>query len=522
VRLRELDVAVVGGGLAGNLLARQLRIACPELAVGLFERSTGTAYKVGEATVEIAANYLTRRLRLTNYLYEHHLPKNGLRYFFDSPDRASPLERMSEMGTVSLPFHPAFQLDRARLEADLLEMNRRDGVHVRTGARVEDIELGSGGGVHRLRVEDASGSSLYAARWLVDAGGRAAILARQLGLRTEQQDHRIGSVWARFEGVADIDSLGSEAFRARIRHTSRRLSTIHFWYRGYWIWFIPLRGGLTSVGVTGRNVTERAALRTSEGFRAFLEEHAAIATLMRGAKLVDLGSFARIAYGTRRFFHPDRWGLSGEAATAADPLYSPGSDFIALENDYLTDLIARDAAGESREALGERFELYERFMHFRHEAAMLLYAGLYDTLGSYELACLKWDFDIGCYYNLWVSAYMTDRHLDADHLRSQLRMRPYILQALRNFADLFRRVADELDARGSYYRENLGRFYHGLTHLEFAEAVGTDRSEQDVMDTTARIFNRVRSQSAGLLGLPDAEGGESLPLSAFLGKRPLL
>jgi flavin-dependent dehydrogenase len=520
--MRELDVAVVGGGLAGNLLARQLRIACPTLRVGLFERVTGTSHKVGEATVEIAANYLTRRLGLTNYLYEHHLPKNGLRYFFDGPDRASPLERMSEMGTVSLPFHPAFQLDRARLEADLLERNRREGVDVRTGARVEDIELGSGGGVHRLRVEDGSGSSRYAARWLVDASGRAAVLARQLGLRTEREDHRIGSVWGRFEAVADIDSLGSEAFRARVRHTSRRLSTIHFWYRGYWIWFIPLRGGLTSVGVTGRNVTERAALRTPEGFRAFLEEHAAIASLMRGAKLVDLGSFARIAYGTRRFFHPDRWGLTGEAATAADPLYSPGSDFIALENDYLTDLIARDAAGEGHDVLGERLELYDRFLHFRHEAAMRLYAGLYDTLGSFELACLKWDFDIGCYYNLWVGDYMTDRHLDADHLRSQLRLRPFILQALSNFADLFRRVADELDARGAYYRENLGRFHHGLTNLEFAEAVGTGRSEQEVMETTARIFNRVRSQSAGLLGRPEAGSGESLPLSAFLGKKPLL
>ena len=520
--MRELDVAIVGGGLAGNLLARQLRRACPELRVGLFEQSTATSYKVGEATVEVAANYLTRKHGLTNYLYEHHLPKNGLRYFFDSPDRASPLERMSELGTVSLPFHPAFQLDRARLEADLLEMNRREGVHVRTGTRVTDIALGSNGEAHRLHVEDASGSSAVAARWLVDAAGRAALLARQRGLRTEQKDHQIGSVWGRFEGVTDIDTLGSEAFRARIRHTSRRLSTIHFWYRGYWVWFIPLRGGLTSVGVTGRNVSERAELRTPEGFRAFLEEHAAIASLLSGAKLVDLGSFARIAYGTRRFFHPDRWGLTGESATAADPLYSPGSDFIALENDYLTDLISRDAAGESGETLGERFELYDQFMQFRHEAAMLLYAGLYHTLGSYELSCMKWDFDIGCYYNLWVTSYMTDRHLDADHLRSQLRLRPYILQALRNFSDLFRRVADELDANDGYYRENLGRFYHGLTHVDFAEDVGTERSEQDVMETTARIFNLVREQSAGLLGLPDARTGEPLPLSAFLGKRPLL
>ena len=51
-----LDVAIIGGGLAGNLLARQLLRTRPELSVGLFERETGTSYKVGEASVEITAN----------------------------------------------------------------------------------------------------------------------------------------------------------------------------------------------------------------------------------------------------------------------------------------------------------------------------------------------------------------------------------------------------------------------------------------------------------------------------------
>ena len=49
----QLDVAIVGGGLAGNLLARQLRRTAPELRIGLFERTTQRSYKVGEATVEI-------------------------------------------------------------------------------------------------------------------------------------------------------------------------------------------------------------------------------------------------------------------------------------------------------------------------------------------------------------------------------------------------------------------------------------------------------------------------------------
>ena len=246
-----------------------------------------------------------------------------------------------------------------------------------------------------------------------------------------------GSVWGRFEGVTDIDSLGPESFRARVRHTPRRLSTIHFWYPGYWIWFIALRGGVTSIGVTGHGVAEDRELRTLEGFRSFLDRHAAVAGLLEEAKGVDVGSFTQIAYGTRRFFHPDRWALVGEAATAADPLYSPGSDFIALECDMLTDLICRDFAGERDDELSERFDLYERFMQFRHEAAMRLYRGLYGASGSYELACLKWDFDIGLYYNLWASSYLRDQHLDAEYLRAQLRLKPFVLQAIEKFAALF-------------------------------------------------------------------------------------
>ncbi len=57
---RSIDVAILGGGLVGNLLARQLRRHSPELSVAMFERDTERTYKVGESTVEIAANYLSR------------------------------------------------------------------------------------------------------------------------------------------------------------------------------------------------------------------------------------------------------------------------------------------------------------------------------------------------------------------------------------------------------------------------------------------------------------------------------
>jgi flavin-dependent dehydrogenase len=514
----ELDVAILGGGLAGNLLARQLRRSLPELRVGLFERSTSSSYKVGEATVEIAANYLVRRLGLSSYLYENQLPKNGLRYFFDAPSRSLPLHEMSEIGSHSLPFHPAFQLNRASLEEDLLELNQRDGVRVRRGVSVRAIELGKGGAPHHFELSDGRSVSRGRARWLVDAAGRRGLIAKLEQLRVREPSHAIGSVWGRFEDVVDVDSLGPESFRARVRHTPRRLSTIHFCYPGYWIWFIPLRGGLTSVGVTGDLVARRRELRTPEGFRAFLEEHGGARTLLAGAKLLDVGSYARIAYGTKRYFDADRWGLTGEAAQSSDPLYSPGSDFIALENDFLSDLIARDFAGEDAAALAERCDLYDRFMRFRHETTLLLYAGLYDGLGSFELAAAKWDFDIASYYNLWVSAYMCDRHFDLDFLREQLKLRPFVLNVMRNFAGLFRRVEGSLRERGDYFRANAGRFYCGLDGIGFMQRVGMDRSQAEVLAQAAETFNQVRAKALGLLG--DASVPvEPLPLAAFLGPR---
>jgi len=508
----DLDVAILGGGLAGTLLARQLRRRLPGLRVGLFERDSRIRPKVGESTVEIGSHYLVRRQGLSRYLYEHHLPKNGLRYFFDEPDRDVPLTEMSELGTVNLPFHPTFQLDRARLETDLLEMCRREGVDVRLGTGVAAVEPGDGDTPHRVTLEGPAVGEVRTAHWLVDASGRPGLLARRLDLRVPEPEHRIGSVWGRFEGVADVDQLGDDAFRARVRHTARGLSTLHFLHPGYWIWFIPLRGGLTSVGVVGTPVRDRT-VRRAEGFRSFLDGHRAVRELLADAKAVDHGSLARIAFGTRRFLHPDRWAVVGEAASAADPLYSPGIDFIALENDYVTDLVAREREGAPAADVAERAELYDRFLRFRHEATIRLYRGLYGMIGSYEAMRLKWDFDIASYHNLWVSPYMTDQHMDPDFLRHQLRLRRLVLRAMDNFAGLFRRVEATLRKRGEYHRRNRGVFSYGLENIDFLEEIGLPRSRKRALRQAERTFNVVRRNALALLG---EEPGPDWPLQAFV------
>jgi flavin-dependent dehydrogenase len=471
------DVAILGGGMAGHLLARQLRRTLPELRVGLFDKSTEDPHKLGESMVELATHYFVKRLGLSSYLYDRHYPKNGLRFFFDRPGRDAALHEMSEIGSESLPFHPAFQIDRARLDADLARMNAGDGVDVQRGAR-------------------------------------------QLSLHQPETELRNDAAWGRFEQVADVDALGPESFRARTRHTARRLSTLHFVYPGYWIWFIPLRGGITSVGVVCEREVFEPELRSAEGLLQFVRRHRAPASLLEEAKPVDHGCYRGLAYQSTRFFDGEsRWGLTGEAGGFTDPLYSPGSDFIALENDFLTDLIRADLAGEPPARLGERARLYEGFMRFRQEATLSLYRGQYSLLGSYEVCKLKWDLDIGSYYNLWVDAYLRERHLDPAWLESQLAQRPHVLRALENFRRLYATVEQELRTRGDYHRGNLGRYSDGRDCLHFLTEIGQPRDELEVLERTSEIFNRVRGDAFRLLG---RDAPEPMALPRFMGRRPLL
>ena len=220
------DVAILGGGMAGSLLARQLRREVPEASVLVVEKARERSQKVGESTVDVCGKYLTKRLGLSSYLYREHLPKNGLRFFFDREDRSGALEELSEIGSTGLVPLPAFQIDRARFDADLLRMNAASGVEVRLGVRAARVERE--GELHEIALEEEGlASDVVRARWLIDASGRASVLARARGLREPALPEN-AAVWGRFRGIADLDDIGPEPFRARVRHTARALSTNHF------------------------------------------------------------------------------------------------------------------------------------------------------------------------------------------------------------------------------------------------------------------------------------------------------
>ena len=508
----HLDIAILGAGLAGNLLARQLRQAVPHLKIGMFEKCASTSFKVGESTVEVTGNYLIRRLGLGNYLTEHHILKNGLRFFFDQENRQAPLIEMSEIGGIVKPFFKSFQLDRSRLEADLLHMNQENGVELHRGSRVFDIQLSSSSTPHQFSVETASTRWNGQCRWLIDASGRSSILARQENLRIPESHHTVAAVWGRFRNVANLDEVGPETFRQRVNGTSRRLSTTHFCYPGYWVWFIPISQDIVSVGIVmERTAGWQEAFRKPEGFLDFLKQHHAPWSLLREATLLDIGSFQHLTYGTRLYFSQNRWGLTGESAVFTDPFYSPGSDFIALENDFLTNLIRREEEGASVQHLQNLLNLSNAYMHFRYEANMYLYRDLYALFGSYELLKLKFQLDLPLYYHIWLSEFMQDLHLDEKFLTNQVQEQQQVLNSLSTFSQLFQKVARHLQETKAFYRGNLGNFTDALEGLEWVSEVGQPLTPQQSVTRLREIFRRSFEQANELLEARSSEArGQTL------------
>jgi glycine/D-amino acid oxidase-like deaminating enzyme len=77
----ENNLIILGGGLAGLSLARQLKLRLPNIEITVLERRKHpvpeAAFKVGESTVEIGAHYYGEVLRLKKHLERDQLFKLG-------------------------------------------------------------------------------------------------------------------------------------------------------------------------------------------------------------------------------------------------------------------------------------------------------------------------------------------------------------------------------------------------------------------------------------------------------------
>jgi flavin-dependent dehydrogenase len=394
--MEQHDVVIVGAGLAGITLAFQLKRMHPDVNMVLLERRSEDApvatHKVGESLSELGAYYLREVLNLKGYLGACHLRKFGFRFFF-SPEFAHDITQRVEIGSRIFNPFPSHQVDRGRLENDLVLQLKEEGIPVEMGARVFDIQISGSG--HTVFYEKDGAKYQVASRWIVDASGRSSFLKRKLGIAREI-DHNINAVWFRLDANIDLDYWSENLrWRSYVDPGLRRLATNHLMGEGYWIWIIPLVEGRTSIGIVA-DPRYHAFDQINSFDKAMqwmeLHEPQAAALFQRHKnQILDFKVMKNFAYGTTQFYGAERWALAGEAGAFLDPFYSPGNDFIALGNTWISDLIIRDLRGEDTRL---RTALYDHAHKQLFNGWSDIYRDMYGLFGNTQIMLMKilWDW----------------------------------------------------------------------------------------------------------------------------------
>ena len=419
---------------------------------------------------------------------------------------------MTEIGASRHLSVPSYQIDRGIFENFLVEEARRRGIEVIEGSMVRQIELTAASAKpsahHRIGYTHQGETRSVSARWVVDACGRAGLIKRKLDL-AELNDHPAHAIWFRIKDRIEIDRwTGNTEWRERCDPPARWLSTNHLVGKGYWVWLIPLSSGSHSVGIVADPAIH--PLDTMDTFEKAMDWLKTYQPLLfddldsKRHLLQDFAFFKRFSYGCKQVYSADRWALTGEAAGLfLDPFYSPGSDFIAISNTYITELVGMDRRGER---LGARAQVFDQLMHSFYESTMALYQDQYPIFGDPEVLPVKVIWDYTYYWGVLAQFFFHQRLADLSSLAA-LRTELAQCQALNLAVQAFlrhwsthsrqRNPAVMLDQADMPWFAELNRSLNDtLDTPAFAERIRD--SHERLYALAAEILARARAEHPGL------------------------
>ena len=414
------DVLIIGAGLAGLALARQLLLNTDKRILLVDRRAEfpPPKQKVGEATVQLSAYYYSKVLDLEEHLLREHYVKYNLRFYWKTPGRANDCyEHYSQSYIRYLSNINTYQLDRNKFEGEMLRVNLENpNFEFHTSATDLDVTLAEEGGPHSFSFKAAGREVRGSARWVVDTSGRGRFLARRLGLAREGTI-RHGAHFFWVEGLVNIEKLTSlmpqgvrlRRDRAALGHLPVWLATNHFCGEGFWFWTIPLHGK-TSLGLVYDNqIFPRERVATLEKLIQWVcEEFPLFARDLPYRRVLHHTALKDFAHDCVQTISPARWAIAGEAGRFTDPLYSPGGDLISLYNTFITDAVQT----EDDEELADKCRLYEQMMESVYEAYVPTYAISYDALGDQEAFTLKYSWELAVYFAYYVFPFINDLFTD--------------------------------------------------------------------------------------------------------------
>jgi len=358
------DVAIVGSGFAGSILARVLRRAGRRVL--LIERARHPRFALGESSTPLAALALERLAarydlpdlhQLAAYgRWTSHLPhlrrglKRGFTFFHHRPHRPWRNDGRRNDARLLVAASPEDAVAdahwlRADVDHHLVEQARREGVDYRDETTLEGVEIEADGvrlsGRHRRR------TVAFRAALVIDASGAGGFLARRLPIAGATDRMRLASalLYAHFDGVRPFTEVAAELDRPLPPgpYPDDRAAVHHLLEEG-WAYVLPFDHGPASCGVLLQHLPPgwsagAARRRPAALWRSLLQRYPGLAAQLGPAEpITPLRFVPRIQHRLARAAGR-RWLLLPHAFAFVDPLFSTGMAWSLLAVERIAALV---------------------------------------------------------------------------------------------------------------------------------------------------------------------------------------
>ena len=396
------DVAIVGSGFSGSIMARVLAVLGYDVV--LLERGTHPRFAIGESTTPLANLSLERlgarygltdcyRMAAHGRWLEHHSDircglKRGFTFYRHHPgkalsDRGSDAERLLVAASPNDLVSDTHWL-RADVDHHFVRQAVDAGVNYRdrtelTAARFEPDRVRLSG------TREGEPLELDAA-FVINASGPGGFLARQLGIPSglEQTQTRSGLVFSHFTGVGSVPGVVPGLPQGPYPND---WAAVHHLIDEGWMYSLQFDHGVTSAGfaLTPQGIVRLGTTNDpAQLWAALLERYPTIGAVFANADPVMPIKFVPSIQHRLTRAAGERWAMLPHAYAFVDPLFSTGIAWSLRAIERLAHAFEGHASGRSVPNAVE-LDRYASMVTLEADQIDHMVAAAYEAMAHFDL-----------------------------------------------------------------------------------------------------------------------------------------